>query len=66
MDRVLRIVLRKLIRTGNLRITTARGSTLTFGDGVGTPAAIRFTTRAAERGLLLDPKLKFGEAYVGW
>ena len=64
MDRLLRVVLQKLIRTGILRITTAQGSTFTFGDGTGTPVAIRFMTRAAECGVLLDPELKFGEAYM--
>ena len=64
MDRLLRVALKKLVRAGNLRVTTARGSTLTFGDATGAPAAIRFTTRAAERGILLDPELRFGEAYM--
>ena len=64
MDRLLRAALGRLIRTGNLRVRTAAGSSFTFGDGTGTPAAIRFTTRAAERGVLLDPALRFGEAYM--
>src|SRR5258706_524628 len=64
MDRLLRAVLNKLICAGNLRVTTVRGSTLTFGDGTGAPVAIRFTTRAAERGVLVDPEIRFGEAYM--
>lgn len=64
MDRLLRAVFARSIRTGNLRVTTARGSRFTVGGGTGTRAAIRFTTRAAERGILLDPALKFGEAYM--
>jgi cyclopropane-fatty-acyl-phospholipid synthase len=64
MDRLLRAVFGRLIRAGNLRVTTADGSIFTFGDGTGTPVAIRFTARAAERGVLLDPALKFGEAYM--
>src|SRR5215469_418075 len=64
MDRLLRVIFGRLVRAGNLRVTTAAGSIFTFGDGTGTPAAIRFTTRAAERGVLLDPALKFGEAYM--
>jgi cyclopropane-fatty-acyl-phospholipid synthase len=64
MDRLLRTVFERLIRVGNLRVTTGGGSTFTFGDGTGTPAAIRFTTRAAERGILIDPALRFGEAYM--
>ena len=64
VDRLLRAALERFIRSGNLRVTTARGSTFTLGDGTGTPVAIRFTTRAAERGVLIDPEVKFGEAYM--
>jgi cyclopropane-fatty-acyl-phospholipid synthase len=64
MDRLVRLIFARLIRAGNLRVTTAGGSTFTFGDGSGTPAAIRFTTPAAQRRVLLDPALKFGEAYM--
>src|SRR5215510_1237506 len=64
MDRLLRAAFERLVRAGNLRISTASGTTFTFGDGTGTPVAIRFTTRAAERGALLDPELRFGEAYM--
>jgi cyclopropane-fatty-acyl-phospholipid synthase len=64
MDRLLRVALKKLIRAGNLRVTTAGGATFTFGDGTGTPVAIRFATRATERDILIDPELRFGEAYM--
>src|SRR6266849_6639977 len=64
MDWLLRWALQSLIRVGNFRVTTAGGSTFAFGDGTGTPVAIRFTTRAAERGVLVDPELRFGEAYM--
>jgi len=64
MDRLLRALLERLIQSGTLRVTTAGGTTLTFGDGSGAPVAIRFTTHAAERDILLDPELKFGEAYM--
>jgi cyclopropane-fatty-acyl-phospholipid synthase len=64
MDRLLRLALRQFIRSGNLRVTTAGGAVFTFGGGSGAPVAIRFTSRAAQLGVLLDPELKFGEAYV--
>ena len=64
MDRLLRAAFGKLIRIGNLRVTTARGSSFILGDGTGSPAAIRFTTPAAERAVLVDPELRFGEAYM--
>src|SRR5262249_58876911 len=64
MDRLLAWALKKVIRTGNLRVTTAGGSIFTAGDGTGKPLAIRFTTRRAERGVLAYPELRFGEAYM--
>jgi cyclopropane-fatty-acyl-phospholipid synthase len=64
MERLLRWVFGKVIRTGNLRVTTAKGSCFTIGDGTGQPLAIRFTTAAAERGVLLRPELRFGEGYM--
>src|SRR5262249_25618863 len=44
--------------------TTATGSTFELGDRTGAPVAIRFATRAVERGILIDPDLNFGEAYM--
>src|SRR5882757_8009257 len=64
MDRLLRAVLQGSICAGSLRITSASGTTFTLGDGSGEPAAIRFRSHAAERGILLDPEMKFGEAYM--
>jgi cyclopropane-fatty-acyl-phospholipid synthase len=64
MDWLLKFLLRTFVRQGTFRVTTSRGTTFTFGDGTGKPVAIRFVTRAAEWGILLDPELKFGEAYM--
>ena len=64
MDRLLFIFLRRFVRRGSFTVTTARGRTCTFGDGTGNPVAIRFSNAAAERGVLLDPELKLGEAYM--
>ena len=64
MDRLLQAAFERLIHAGNLRVSTADGSTVTCGDGTGTPVAIRFTTRAAARRVLVDPELRFGEAYM--
>ena len=64
MDRLLRAVCRRLIRIGNLRITTAAGSTFSCGDGAGPPVAIRFASRIAEWRILTDPELRLGEAYM--
>ena len=64
MDRLLRFVMSRFIRRGDLRITTARGTTLRFGDGTGRPVAVRFTTPSAQRQLILNPELKLGESYM--
>ena len=52
MERLLRWAFGNVVRTGNLRITTARGSSFTVGDGTGKPLAMRFTSADAERGVL--------------
>jgi len=63
MDRLLRGALAH-IRRGNLQITSAKGTVMRFGDGTGPPIAARFTSKAAQLGALLDPELRFGEAYM--
>ena len=64
MDRLLQFLLKTFVRRGNLRLTTSRGTTIICGDGSGEPVAVRLTSRAAEWGLLLDPELRLGEAYM--
>jgi len=64
MDRLLRFLLKTFVRRGTFRVTTSRGTVLNFGDGTGQPVSVRFASRAAEWGILLDPELKFGEAYM--
>ena len=64
MDRLLQFLLKTFIRRGTFRVTTSRGTVLTFGDGTGQPVSVRFATRKAEWGILLDPELKFGESYM--
>src|SRR3990172_5742958 len=64
MDWLLRIILTGFLRRGYLRVITPSGKTFIFGDGSGKPVAIRFTSRAAYWDCLLDPELKFGEAYM--
>jgi cyclopropane-fatty-acyl-phospholipid synthase len=64
MGRLLQSVLASFVRRGNLQVTAADGRTFTLGDGSGKPIAVRFTSRAAQLALLLDPELKLGEAYM--
>ena len=64
MDRLLQFLLKTFIRRGTFRVTTSRGTVLAFGDGTGQPVSVRFASRKAEWGILLDPELKFGESYM--
>src|SRR5476649_1274396 len=64
VDRLLRSLLKTFIKRGTFRVTTSRGTVFTFGDGTGRPVSVRFASRAAEWGILLDPELKFGENYM--
>jgi cyclopropane-fatty-acyl-phospholipid synthase len=64
MDRLLELLLRRFVRRGTLRLTTASGSTFSVGDGTGRPVAVRFTSHSAQRSVLLDPELRLGEAYM--
>jgi cyclopropane-fatty-acyl-phospholipid synthase len=63
MDWLLRLALAH-VTCGNLQVTTARGATLSFGDGTGPPIAVRFASARAQRSVLLDPDLQLGEAYM--
>ena len=64
MDRLLEFLLKTFIRRGVFRVTTSRGKVFTCGDGTGRPVSVRFASRAAEWGIILNPELKFGESYM--
>ena len=64
MDRLLEFLLERFVRRGTLKITTANGRGISVGDGSGRPVAIRFTSKKAQRGVLIDPELRLGEAYM--
>ncbi len=66
MSRLLENVLRRVIVNGGLKVTMADGRAVTIGrpQPGQPPLAVRFTTGAAERAILLDPELKLGEAYM--
>jgi cyclopropane-fatty-acyl-phospholipid synthase len=64
MDWLIRTFLGAVFRRGTLRVTTASGATFTLGDGTGAPIAIRITSAATQRAILLNPELRMGEAYM--
>jgi cyclopropane-fatty-acyl-phospholipid synthase len=64
MDGWLRIAFQKVFSRGNLRVTGAGGTVFTAGDGTGPRVVLRFTSYRAQLGVLLDPDLRLGEAYM--
>ncbi|WP_234050986.1 MULTISPECIES: cyclopropane-fatty-acyl-phospholipid synthase family protein [unclassified Xanthobacter] len=66
MSRLLESVLRRVVVNGGLKVTMASGRTVTIGHPAPDrpPVAVRFTTPAIQRAILLDPELKLGEAYM--
>ncbi|WP_274424207.1 SAM-dependent methyltransferase [Chelativorans sp. YIM 93263] len=64
MNRLLTKLASRLIRTGHLSITSADGSTHSFGDGSGEPVHVVIHSRQAERAISLDPALAVPEAYM--
>src|ERR1700732_4338370 len=64
MDRLLEFGLRKLVHRGSVRVTSARGNIFWLGDGTGKKVAVRFTSSRDELGVVLDPELRLGEAYM--
>ncbi|HZS63299.1 MAG TPA: cyclopropane-fatty-acyl-phospholipid synthase family protein [Xanthobacteraceae bacterium] len=64
MEWLLQVILKRLVRRGHLTVIAPSGRTFTFGDGTGTPLTMRITSAAALRRCLLDPELRFGEAYM--
>jgi cyclopropane-fatty-acyl-phospholipid synthase len=64
MDALLRIAFKTVFTRGNLSVTGAGGTRFKAGDGSGPEVAFRVTDYRTQYGILLDPELKFGEAYM--
>ena len=64
MERLLHAALTRFIRTGNLRVSVGDGKPLEFGDGGGSPVAMRFASSRSLSRIFLNPELRLGEAYM--
>ncbi|MDK1488999.1 cyclopropane-fatty-acyl-phospholipid synthase family protein [Sinorhizobium sp. 7-81] len=64
MSAALSNLLRRLVQKGKLTVVFSSGEKEVFGDGTGQPAAIRIADAAAEKAIVRDPGLKFGEMYM--
>ena len=64
MNRFLAIFLQRFVQHGSLEVITSSGTSRVFGDGKGQHVAIRFSDRAAQTRLLLNPSLALGELFM--
>ncbi|MBZ9822516.1 SAM-dependent methyltransferase [Mesorhizobium sp. CA4] len=64
MNILLKHVLERLVRAGDLKVTGPKGTTHKFGDGSGEPVHIHIKTTHAERAITFDPMLAVPEAYM--
>ncbi|MBS1102299.1 class I SAM-dependent methyltransferase [Gluconobacter sp. Dm-62] len=65
MKRILDFVLRKFIQTGSLRVTFCDGTVRTYrGPKPGLAAGLHLRTPQAERALIINSGLAFGEEYM--
>ncbi|THK39725.1 class I SAM-dependent methyltransferase [Ensifer sp. MPMI2T] len=64
MNAALLNMLRRLVQKGKLTVIFSSGEEVALGDGTGKPATIRIADAGAEKAILHDPGLKFGEMYM--
>jgi cyclopropane-fatty-acyl-phospholipid synthase len=64
MNILLKRVVDRVVRSGNLKITDPNGVTHTFGDGTGQPVHIHIKTPQAERAIALHPSLAIAESFM--
>jgi len=64
MSCLLRAFFAKVVHCGVLEVETSTGQCFVVGDGKLPTLKVRFEDRDAERNLLLDPELAFGELYT--
>jgi cyclopropane-fatty-acyl-phospholipid synthase len=64
IERVLRRMMGRLARRGDLTVVFASGASFRVGDGTGAPISIRFADRAAPWALAIAPDPALGELYM--
>jgi cyclopropane-fatty-acyl-phospholipid synthase len=64
MSALISRIVSKLVRTGRLRVEYPDGKSQEYGDGAGPLVGIRLTDRSVAWDVVMDPELKFGEAYM--
>ena len=64
MNILLKRIVDRVVRVGNLRMTDPNGTTHTFGDGTGQPVHVHIKTPQAERAIALHPSLAIAESFM--
>lgn len=64
MYRLLDLLLRRLVRSGDLKLIDSRGKSHRYGDGAGPPVVALIGDQWLEYRLLFDPYLALGEGYM--
>lgn len=64
MDTAFLKIIRRLVQKGNLKIIFPSGIHAVLGDGSGKEIVLRIMDEEAERAVVRDPGLKFGEMYM--
>lgn len=64
MYRLLDVLLRRVVRTGDFILIDSQGMLHRYGDGAGSAVVARLVDKWLEPRLLLDPHLALGEAYM--
>src|SRR5687768_6986057 len=64
MNILLKRIVDRIVRVGNLKITGPDGTTTRFGDGSGPPVHMHIKTAHAERAITLHPTLAIGETFM--
>ncbi|MCW5680448.1 MAG: class I SAM-dependent methyltransferase [Xanthobacteraceae bacterium] len=63
-ERFVRGIFSSIVKEGSLAIAIADGKPFAVGDGTGEPLAIRFKSRTALLRSIINPELRFGEAFM--
>ncbi|MGO4440755.1 class I SAM-dependent methyltransferase [Rhizobium sp. RAF56] len=56
--------LSRIVGRGDLKVRTASGKVLFFGDGSGDPVSVRFTDELAQWAFMIDADKRLGELYM--
>jgi cyclopropane-fatty-acyl-phospholipid synthase len=64
MNILLKRVVDRVVRVGNLKMTDPNGVTHSFGDGTGQPVHVHIKTPQAERAIALHPSLAIAETFM--